>query len=91
MTAYQKRLKPKHLWMIWKKPSRKQCEKLSDLLKMRRFFTDNQSLTLKAIRDYENGYDFADAMIGHHNTFKCSTTWTFDKKAAKLAEFSLVK
>ena len=72
-------------------PSKKQCEKLGDLIKMRRFFTDNQQLTLKALNDYEKGFDFADAMIGHHNTFKCSTTWTFDKKASKLAEFSQIK
>ena len=72
-------------------PSKKQCEKLSKLLKMRRFFTDNQRHTLKAIRDYEKGFDFADAMIGHHNTFKCSTTWTFDKKAGQLSEFDLIK
>ena len=72
-------------------PTKTQCEKLSALLKLRRVFTDNQPLTLKAIRDYEKGFDFADAMIGHHNTFKCSTTWTFDKKAAKLSEFSLLK
>ena len=69
----------------------RQCEALRELVGTRNFWVDNRQGTLRAIDDYAKGYDFADAMIGHHNqTNNCGTTWTFDRKASKLAEFSPV-
>ena len=66
----------------------RQCEKLTELLDIQPFVVDNVSAITKAIQAYAEGYDFADAMIGQHNALKCETTWTFDKKAARLAEFA---
>ena len=69
----------------------RQCEELTKLLAMRRISTSNKALTQKAITDYRKGYDFADAMINHHNTLTTSKTWTFDRKASRLDHFCLIK
>ena len=69
----------------------RQCEKLRELVCIQRFAMENRQAVLKAIEDYARGFDFADAMIGHHNSTRCRTTWTFDRKASKLNEFSQIQ
>lgn len=68
-----------------------QCQKLKAVLHLQKCQTANTQATLKAFDDYARGYDFADAMIGHHNSLKCGTTWTFDRKASRPGEFSLLQ
>ncbi|WBA82877.1 PIN domain-containing protein [Endozoicomonas sp. GU-1] len=67
-----------------------QCQKLRAVLHLQKCVTDHCPETLKALDDYQQGYDFADAMIGHHNKQQCVTTLTFDRKASRLPEFSLL-
>ena len=45
-----------------------------------------------ALKSYRAGQgDFADAVIGRDNrSAGCETTYTFDRKAARLAEFTLL-
>lgn len=66
----------------------RQCEKLGGLLDIETFIVDSPEAVLSALAVYQQGYDFADAMIGHSNAQQCETTWTFDKKAARLNVFS---
>jgi len=43
-----------------------------------------------ALEQYRDGFGFVDAMIGHISTVNgCDTTMTLDKKAAKMANFSV--
>ena len=83
------------VWVLshfYKVKADKQCNKLRDLLCLNCIMTDDRQAVLSAIEDYASGYDFADVMIGHHNTLKkCKTTWTFDRKASKLSEFSRIE
>ena len=54
--------------------------------------TDDRQAVMAALDDYEKGYDFADAMIGHHNSsHQCKKTLTSDRKASRLATFSLIQ
>ncbi|WP_257264922.1 PIN domain-containing protein [Endozoicomonas sp. ONNA2] len=80
------------VWVLshfYKVNAEKQCQKLRELLCLQCIMTDNRQAVLNAIVDYTNGYNFADAMIGHHNNLrKCKTTWTFDKKAVRLKQFT---
>ena len=82
------------VWVLshfYKVKAEQQCQKFRELLCLHCIMTDDRQAVLNAIGDYANGYDFADAMIGRHNTLKkCKTTWTFDRKASKLAEFSRI-
>ena len=66
----------------------RQCEELAKLLEIEIFIVDNSAEVLKALNAYHKGYDFADAMIGLNNALHCKTTWTFDKKAAQMSEFT---
>lgn len=66
----------------------RQCEELAKLLEIETFVVDNPAVVLKALKAYRAGYDFADAMIGLNNALHCKTTWTFDKKAARMSEFT---
>ncbi|MGI2027818.1 PIN domain-containing protein [Endozoicomonas acroporae] len=66
----------------------RQCEELAKLLEIDTFVVDNRTVVLKALNAYQKGYDFADAMIGLNNALHCKTTWTFDKKAARMSEFT---
>ncbi|WP_257254606.1 PIN domain-containing protein [Endozoicomonas sp. SESOKO3] len=68
-----------------------QCQKLRAVIQLQKCLTQDYQATLKALDDYTNGYDFADAMIGHHNGLQCKTTWTFDRKASRLSQFSLLR
>ena len=68
-----------------------QYQKLKAVISLQKCMTEQSSATLKALDDYAKGYDFADAMIGHHNQRQCQTTWTFDRKASRLNEFSLLR
>ncbi|MGF1484163.1 MAG: hypothetical protein ACFBZ8_07360 [Opitutales bacterium] len=44
---------------------------------------------LAALEDYEAGYGFSDALIGHIGLIEgCETTCTFGQKAARLSSFS---
>jgi predicted nucleic-acid-binding protein len=54
-------------------------------------FEDHDTVQ-KALDDYRNGADFADAMIARRNqAARCSTTITFDKRASsKLPGFTLL-
>ncbi|WP_257275830.1 MULTISPECIES: hypothetical protein [unclassified Endozoicomonas] len=58
---------------------------------MQKCLTQDYQATLKALDDYTNGYDFADAMIGHHNQLQCKATRTFDRRASRLTQFSLLR
>ncbi|MBS0656344.1 MAG: type II toxin-antitoxin system VapC family toxin [Verrucomicrobia bacterium] len=51
---------------------------------------ENRQLALTAFHEYRHTKaDFADCVIGLINlSFSCTTTYTFDKKAAKLAFFT---
>ncbi|MFK0573261.1 PIN domain-containing protein [Endozoicomonas sp.] len=70
----------------------RQCEILKALMYQQCFVTDYRQAVLDALGDFERGYDFADAMIGHHNRSRqCKVTWTFDRKASRLAAFSLIQ
>ena len=69
----------------------RQCEKLVELLEIQTFQVDSSTAVANAIKSYQNGYDFADAMIGQFNALQCETTWTFDKKAARLSQFTQLK
>ncbi|MCW7553196.1 type II toxin-antitoxin system VapC family toxin [Endozoicomonas gorgoniicola] len=70
---------------------KRQCDKLIELLDIETFRVDSSTAIANAIKSYRKGYDFADAMIGQHNALQCETTWTFDKKAARLPEFTRLK
>lgn len=53
---------------------------------------ESRQLALSAFHEYQNSQvDFADCLIGVINqSLGCSTTHTFDKKAAKLSYFNLL-
>ncbi|MGI9283603.1 MAG: type II toxin-antitoxin system VapC family toxin [Endozoicomonas sp.] len=67
-----------------------QHEMLRAVISLQRFVTQDRQAVLRALDDYSKGFDFADAMIGHHNGLQCQTTWTFDRKASRLDAFSLM-
>lgn len=63
---------------------------LEKLMKTNSLYFEDLPLLWRSLQDYSiNGVDFADALIAHKSiNHQCSTTLTFDKKAAKLAAFS---
>jgi len=63
---------------------------LSILLHAEQIEVENRQLALSAFQEYQNSQaDFADCIIGLINQFLgCTTTYTFDKKAAKLSIFT---
>ena len=70
----------------------RQCEILRAFMCQQGIVTDDRQAVMAALDDCEKGYDFADAMIGHHNSsHQCKKTWTFDRKASRLAAFSLIQ
>ena len=55
------------------------------------FILEKSQLISKALQDYQNGFDFADMLIGYCGEDKgCNTTYTFDKKAGKHLVFTLL-
>lgn len=65
---------------------------LEMLLHSEQIEVENRQLALSAFHEYQNSQaDFADCMIGLVNQLLgCTTTYTFDKKAAKLSFFSQI-
>ena len=63
---------------------------LESLISAKELDFEYSELVQQAYRLYSNSTTgFADALIGLiHKNYGCETTVTFDKKAAKLAEFS---
>jgi predicted nucleic-acid-binding protein len=49
---------------------------------------EKRETALDALREYEDGADFSDALIALINlALGCENTWTFDRRAAKRAGF----
>ena len=70
--------------------SRDQITEVLDLiLHTRQFRIQEREIMRAALNIYRRGTaDFADAVIGHGNRAAgCETTYTFDRKAARLPEF----
>ena len=65
---------------------------LNKLLHADQIEIENRQLALSAFAEYQNSKaDFADCLIGLTNqSTGCHTTYTFDKKAAKLSFFTLL-
>jgi predicted nucleic-acid-binding protein len=65
---------------------------LDKLLHAEHIEIENRQVALGAFREYQHSQaDFADCIIGLINqSFSCTTTYTFDKKAAKLAFFTML-
>lgn len=63
---------------------------LNLLLHAEQIEIENRQLALGSFQEYQKSQaDFADCLIGQANqAFGCTTTYTFDKKAAKLPSFS---
>lgn len=71
--------------------SRDQIVNVLDLvLRTRQLQVQDREIMREALTVYRGGKaDFADAVIGHGNrTAGCETTYTFDRKAARLPEFT---
>jgi predicted nucleic-acid-binding protein len=71
--------------------SRDQIINVLDLvLRTRQFQVQEREILCTALNSYHSGTaDFADAVIGHGNRAAgCETTYTFDRKAARLPEFT---
>lgn len=71
--------------------SRDQIVNVLDLvLRTRQLQVQDREIMREALTVYRSGKaDFADAVIGHGNrTAGCETTYTFDRKAARLPEFT---
>ena len=55
------------------------------------FILEKSQIVNKTLQDYQNGFDFADMLIGYCSENKgCNTTYTFDKKAGKHLSFTLL-
>ena len=63
---------------------------LKKLVTTKQFLIQNIEVVIQAILTYETHLiDYADALLGHINNFaQCSSTYTFDQKAAKLGLFT---
>ena len=63
---------------------------LATLLHAEQVEIENRQLALNAFTEFQNSQaDFADCLIGLTNeSIGCTTTYTFDKKAGKLALFT---
>lgn len=68
------------------------CEFLGKLLHAEQIEVENRELALNAFHEYKDAQaDFSDCVLGLINqSLGCTTTHTFDKKAAKLSFFSLI-
>ena len=59
----------------------RQCEILRAFMCQQGIVTDDRQAVMAALDDYEKGYDFADAMIGHHNSsHQCKKTGPLTEK-----------
>jgi predicted nucleic-acid-binding protein len=69
------------------------ADAISQLLEMSQLEIEAPGDVIAALQDYRRGpTDFADCLLGRTNvTAGCSTTVTFDRKAAKLPGFELLK
>lgn len=84
--------------MIWVLESRYKYAKkklifvLEEIKNTKNFYFPDHSIVEKSIKDYKKSTaDFADCLIGALNKeHNCDTTYTFDKKAAKLPSFTLL-
>jgi predicted nucleic-acid-binding protein len=67
-------------------------EFLDKLLHAEQIEVENRQLALNTFHEFKNSQaDFADCLIGLLNqTLGCTTTYTFDKKAAKNSYFTLI-
>ncbi|MYJ76197.1 MAG: type II toxin-antitoxin system VapC family toxin [Gammaproteobacteria bacterium] len=65
---------------------------LGQILRTTEFTVEDGDLAWHALREFENGdAGFADCLLAHRNRSRgCSTTFTFDGKAAKGRHFTLV-
>jgi len=55
------------------------------------FILEKTQIISKALQDYQNGFDFADMLIGYCGERNgCNTTYTFDKQASKHVVFTLL-
>lgn len=55
------------------------------------FVVEKNQLVSRALLDYQQGYDFADMLIGYCGKANdCGTTYTFDKSASKHSSFTLL-
>ena len=65
---------------------------LGQILRTTEFTVEDGDLAWQALREFENGNaGFADCLLAHRNRANgCSTTFTFDRKAAKGRHFTLV-
>lgn len=74
-------------------PRSKIAAVLAQLLQTADLEIESKRCVRKALRDYgASNVDFADALIARTNTEAgAAETWTFDKKAAKLPGFRLLK
>lgn len=65
---------------------------LGQILRTTEFTVEDGDLAWQALREFENGdAGFADCLLAHRNRSSgCSTTYTFDHKAAKGRHFTLV-
>jgi len=65
---------------------------LGQILRTTEFTVEDGDLAWQAVREFENGNaGFADCLLAHRNRASgCSTTFTFDRKAAKGRHFTLV-
>ena len=65
---------------------------LGQLLRTTEFTVEDCDLAWHALREFDNGpAGFADCLLAHRNRSSgCSTTFTFDRKAAKGRHFTLV-
>ncbi len=64
---------------------------LDTLFNMRELEIDARDLALDALRQFHDGHDFADALIGLTNRMHgCSVTGTFDQDATRIDGFEMV-
>lgn len=65
---------------------------IDKILRTKQFFIDQPDIILKSLQGYQrDGADFADHYIVNLNTKKgCEFTFTFDKRAARIANFKLL-
>lgn len=64
-------------------------ETLDSLLNAEELKFEHEDSVWYAYEQFKAGFDFQDALIGHiNNASGCTTTITFDKKAARMKEFT---
>lgn len=65
---------------------------VGQILRTTEFTVEDGDVVWQALREFETGNaDFADCLIAHRNhSIGCTTTHTFDRKAAKGRHFTLV-